>query len=65
MSKKWNDAGGISETFWTADKEYAFQRVGNIWNLYSGDEGCFEKEFPSFVELQLYIWQSRDKKGVK
>lgn len=63
MSEKWKEVGGISEIFWTKDHQYAFQRVGDVWNLYGGYEGYFVKEFRSFVDLQIYIWENRKEKS--
>lgn len=61
---KWDDFGGISEVFWTTDGRYSFQRVSNVWRLYSGQEGFFIKQFPSFAAMQIYIYHLRhDMKG--
>ncbi len=62
---KWDEQGGISEVFCTTDSEYSFQRCGNWWNLYHGQEGTFLKEFRSFSQMQEYIRQEREKsKGI-
>lgn len=45
----------ISQIFWTSDGEYAFQRVGDYWNLYKGKEGKFLKEFRSFWGMEEFI----------
>ena len=57
----WDEQGGISEVFWTSDRQFAFQRAGNYWNLYGAD-GEFMKDFRSFVALQGFITQERLKK---
>ena len=46
--------GFISQVFWTADSKFAFQKVGNVWNLYGAD-GSFRKEFRSFMAMCLFI----------
>ena len=56
----WQEQGGISEVFWTTDTEFAFQRVGNSWNLYwRGIEHT--KNFRSFAAMQEYIRKEREK----
>lgn len=48
--------GFISEVFYTTDKEYAFQRVGNTYNLYSKAlDYNFLKSFRSFKSMMEYI----------
>lgn len=49
----------ISEVFWTADKRFAFQRVGYYWNLYECD-GSFRTEFRSFWDMQEYIQRRKE-----
>ena len=58
----WQEQGGISETFWTSDRRFAIQRVGNVWNLYDGENyGYFVKDFSSFPKVQEYIRNERTK----
>ena len=57
----WQEQGGISEIFWTFDKQFAFQRAGNMWNLYEGEMGVFVRDFRSFVSVQEYIRNERMK----
>ena len=54
----WQELGGISEPFYTNDRKFAFQRVGNYWRLYGWD-GNFVREFRSFVSMNEYIMKSR------
>jgi len=56
----WQELGGISEVFYTNDRKFGFQRVGNYWRLY-GEEGSFIQEFRSFVSMNEYIMNERMK----
>ena len=51
----WQELGSISEVFYTHDRKFCFQRVGNYWRLYGGTEGSFIQEFRSFVAMNEYI----------
>ena len=57
----WQELGVKSEVFYTADRRFAFQRVGNYWRLYGGKEGSFIQEFRSFVAMNEYIMNERMK----
>ena len=57
----WQEQGSISEVFWTTDSKFSFQRVGNYWRLYHGEIGEFLKEFRSFVAMQEFIRDMRNK----
>lgn len=46
--------GFISEVWFTGNRDWAFQRVGDSWNLYDNN-GDFVFSFRSFVELTAYI----------
>ena len=51
----------LSEIFWTTDKDFGFQRVGNTWNLYERENGWyFTKDFRSFWQMQQYIRERRE-----
>lgn len=51
----------ISEIFWTTDKDFGFQRVRNVWNLYERDNGWyFVKDFRSFWRMEQYIKERRE-----
>lgn len=57
-----NTKGFISQVFFTNDRDYAFQKVGKIWNLYSEENNWyFLKEFASFHSLCDYIENERNK----
>lgn len=52
----------ISETFYTSDEMFAFQKVGRYYELYDRDSGyAFLKEFTSFRSMQEYIIKARKK----
>lgn len=53
----------ISEVFYTGDRRWAFQRVGNYWNLYD-ENGYFHKDFRSFKAMYEYIYEQRRKESV-
>ena len=61
--KCFNIQGFISEVFWTYDN-YAFQRVGNVWNLYARN-GYFLKTFRSFQTMCEFIKYMRDEDAKK
>lgn len=44
----------ISPVFYTANKRFAFQRIGNVYRLYGAD-GYFVKEFTSMKTMCDYI----------
>lgn len=58
----WQEQGGVSEVFWTTDREFSFYRVGNYWRLYHGAIGEFLMEFRSFVTMQEFIRNRRMEK---
>ena len=60
----WQEQGGISEVFYTNDRKFAFQKVGNYWRLYIGWEGSFKAEFRSFVAMNEFIQNERMKENV-
>ena len=57
----WEELGGISEVFYTSDRLFAFERVGNYWRLYGGLDGTFIEEFRSFVAMSEFIMNERRK----
>lgn len=44
----------ISEVWYLRDRSWAFQRVGNFYNLYDAN-GDFNAEFRSFDAMMEYI----------
>ena len=46
--------GFISEVFYTGNDKWAFQRVGNDWNLYD-QYGDFVRTFRSFKAMIFYL----------
>ena len=56
----WQELGGISEVFYTYDRMFGIQRVGNCWSLY-GHDGSFIKGFPSFASMIQFIIDERMK----
>lgn len=56
----WQELGGISEVFYTYDRMFGFQRVGNYWSLY-GQDGYFVKGFRSFTSMMQFIIDERMK----
>lgn len=46
--------GFISEVWYTNNRDWAFQRVGDSWNLYDNN-GDFVFSFRSFISLTEYI----------
>lgn len=60
----WQELGSISEVFYTHDRKFCFQRVGNYWRLYGGPEGTFIQEFRSFASMNEYIMTKRRKDNV-
>ena len=55
----WHELGSISEVFYTHDRKFGFQRVGNYWRLYGGEDGHFIREYRSFVAVQEHIMKAR------
>ena len=55
----WQELGGISEVFYTHDRKFCFQRVGNYWRLYGDEDGHFIQEYRSFVAVQEHIMKAR------
>lgn len=55
----WQELGSISEVFYTNDRKFCFQRVGNYWRLYGGEDGHFIREYRSFVAVQEHIMKAR------
>ena len=45
----------ISEVFYSADRKFGFEKAGNHWLLYDGEEGTFLKEFRSFAAMTDYM----------
>lgn len=44
----------ISQVFYTEDRKWTFQRVGNEYNLYNQD-GDYERSFRSFWKMVEWI----------
>ena len=52
----------ISELFYTSNRDYVIQKVGNTWLLYNGITGEYIKDFTSLAVLQKYIDKRRAEK---
>lgn len=52
----------ISETFWTTDERFCFQKVGRCYNLYDRKIGySFLRDFRSFKAMQDFLNEERRK----
>lgn len=48
------DRDKVSQVYWTSDRKWAFQRIGNSYNVYNQD-GDYEKSFTSFWKMCEWI----------